>query len=315
MEVPVYLFTGFLEAGKTRLIQETMEDPDFNAGERTLILLCEEGEEELEPASFARGIDNIVLRRLSEESEINQKTLAALVKESKARRVLVEFNGMWTIDNFYRELPKDWRVFQEIMLADATTFSVYNANMRQLTVDKLKGCELVIFNRCTEDTDTMALHKLVRGVSRNANIAYEQTDGSVVNDDIEDPLPFDLDAAVVEIEDRDFAIFFRDLTEDVKKYDGKTLRYRALIGRDKRLSDREFVAGRQIMTCCADDIAYNGLICKTEEKSALKHGDWAIVEARVVIEPHALYRNPGPVLHVISTEPAEAPDEPVASFY
>ena len=46
MEIPVYLFTGFLEAGKTRFIQETLEDERFNAGERTLLLLCEEGVEE-----------------------------------------------------------------------------------------------------------------------------------------------------------------------------------------------------------------------------------------------------------------------------
>ena len=45
-QIPVYLFTGFLEAGKTKFIQETMEDPRFNEGERTLLLICEEGLEE-----------------------------------------------------------------------------------------------------------------------------------------------------------------------------------------------------------------------------------------------------------------------------
>ncbi len=42
-QIPVYLFTGFLEAGKTKFIQESMEDARVNSGERTLILLCEEG--------------------------------------------------------------------------------------------------------------------------------------------------------------------------------------------------------------------------------------------------------------------------------
>ena len=31
-EIPVYLFVGFLESGKTKFIQETMEDPRFNKG-------------------------------------------------------------------------------------------------------------------------------------------------------------------------------------------------------------------------------------------------------------------------------------------
>ncbi len=42
MSIPVYLFTGFLDAGKTAFIQETLEDPGFNTGEKTLVLLCEE---------------------------------------------------------------------------------------------------------------------------------------------------------------------------------------------------------------------------------------------------------------------------------
>ena len=33
MAIPVYAFTGFLDAGKTKFIQETLEDERFNAGE------------------------------------------------------------------------------------------------------------------------------------------------------------------------------------------------------------------------------------------------------------------------------------------
>ena len=45
-EVSVFLFLGFLESGKTKFIQETLEDERMNTGERTLLLVCEEGEEE-----------------------------------------------------------------------------------------------------------------------------------------------------------------------------------------------------------------------------------------------------------------------------
>ena len=45
-EIPVYLFVGFLESGKTKFIQETFEDPNFDSGDKTLLLVCEEGEEE-----------------------------------------------------------------------------------------------------------------------------------------------------------------------------------------------------------------------------------------------------------------------------
>ena len=315
MEIPVYLFTGFLEAGKTRLIQETMEDSDFNAGEPTLILLCEEGEGELDPSSFAHGAENVAVRTVEDLAELTESAIKKWQKELSFRRVLIECNGMWQIGEIYRRLPRGYVVYQEIMVADSTTFSTYNANMRSLTVDKLGGCEMVVFNRVTAATDRMALHKIVRGISRSVNISYESVDGSVEYDEIVDPLPFDVEADVIDIEDRDFALFFRDVTEEMMKYNGKTVRYRALIGRDPRLGDSSFVAGRQIMTCCADDIAYNGFICVGPAPSLLAHGDWAVVEAKMVIEPHALYRNPGPVLYLTSAVPCDAPEQPVASFY
>ena len=315
MEIPVYLFTGFLEAGKTRLIQETMEDSDFNAGEPTLILLCEEGEGELDPSSFAHGAENVAVRTVEDLAELTESAIKKWQKELSFRRVLIECNGMWQIGEIYRRLPRGYVVYQEIMVADSTTFSTYNANMRSLTVDKLQGCEMVVFNRVTAATDRMALHKIVRGISRSVNISYESVDGSVEYDEIVDPLPFDVEADVIDIEDRDFALFFRDVTEEMMKYNGKTVRYRALIGRDPRLGDSSFVAGRQIMTCCADDIAYNGFICVGPAPSLLAHGDWAVVEAKMVIEPHALYRNPGPVLYLTSAVPCDAPEQPVASFY
>ncbi len=316
MEFPVYLFTGFLEAGKTRLIQETMEDADFNAGEATLILLCEEGEEELCPESFNKGEKNIFIKTIETLDDINTEALLAWQKETKFRRVLIECNGMWQIGEIYRRLPRNFPVYQEIMVADATTFASYNANMRSLVVDKLQGCELVIFNRCPKSFDTMELHRLVRGISRSVNISYEYTDGTIEYDDIIDPLPFDIEADVITVEDRDFALFYRDVTEEMDKYHEKTVHFRALVAKDERLDKDTFVGGRQVMTCCVDDIAFSGFVCKVSGKCPdLKTGDWVTLTAKIEIEPHKMYRYPGPVLYVTAYEKSDAPEVPVATFY
>lgn len=50
--IPMYVFTGFLESGKTKFIQETLEDERFNAGEKTLLLVFEEGEEEYDISTY-----------------------------------------------------------------------------------------------------------------------------------------------------------------------------------------------------------------------------------------------------------------------
>ncbi len=211
MEIPVYLFTGFLGAGKTTFIQDILTDPQFNEGERTLLLLCEEGEEEYDPSTYPHKC--VYFENIEDPSELTPEHLEQLRRKYKCSRVVVEYNGMWMLDDLYSAMPDDWAVYQEFMFADAGTFLTYNANMRQLVYDKLKSCELVVFNRFLPSMDKMEFHKIVRGASRRADIAYEDPKGNVVYDDIEDPLPFDLEAPVVEIGDEDYALWYRDMTE------------------------------------------------------------------------------------------------------
>ena len=312
-EIPVYLFTGFLEAGKTRLIQETMEDERFNAGEPTLILLCEEGIEELDLSTFSGK--NVKLVTVENEQDITTEFLSKAAEMYHAERVLIEYNGMWMLQTLYEALPENWLVYQEFMLADATTFQAYNANMRQLTVDKLQSCEIIIFNRYKPSIDKMELHKIVRGVSRNATIGYEHEDGTLEQDTIEDPLPYDLEADVVEIKDVDYAIFYRDLSEDMEKYIGRTVKFTGIVARDKALPDNEFVVGRHVMVCCADDITYRGLAVKAEEPAPVSTRDWVSVTGTLVMEYNKIYRGKGPVLHMLECSPAEKPAQEVATFY
>lgn len=312
MDMPVYLFTGFLESGKTKFIQETLEDERFNAGERTLLLVCEEGEEEYDPSKFAGK--NVVIRTVDEVSELNEQNLTAWVKESKAVRVMIEYNGMWMLTDLYNAFPDKWSVYQELMFADTGTFLNYNANMRSLVVDKLQSAELVIFNRYDSATDKMDLHKIVRGVSRNAAIVYEYKDGSTEEDTIEDPLPFDIDADVVEIADKDYAVWYRDMNEELMKYNGKTVKFKGVVAKDKKLEANTFVVGRHVMTCCVEDIQYAGLVAVCSGSCPLATEDWVIVTAELSVEYHKLYRGKGPVLKVKDIARTTAPEEKVVSF-
>lgn len=311
MEIPVYIFTGFLEAGKTKSARETLADERFNSGEKTLLLLCEEGEEEY-GVSFPNT--DVTIVTVDEEQDLTQKFLSEQGKKCKADRVVVEYNGMWKLETLYQALPKNWMVYQELMFADARTFSGFNTNLRSLVVDKLQGCELVVFNRVDERTDRKALHKIVRGVSRNASISYELTDGTLEYDEIEDPLPFDINAPVIRIEDKDYAWWYRDFTEDMGKYIGKKICFKAIVAKDRKMPEGTVVAGRHIMTCCADDIAYRGIVCKYTALFSLKTRDWVMVEGELKHEYHDLYCGKGPVLYASMISMTEPPEQPVATF-
>ena len=313
MDIAVYLFTGFLEAGKTTFIRDTLRDPNFNDGKRTyLVVTCEEGEEELDPTDLG---ENVNVASFSDEASLSKDRLSALQKRAGADILVVEYNGMWSLDSFYNALPDGWIVYQEIFIADSTTILSYNANMRQQTVDKLTSSEMVVFNRVTPNTDKMALHKLVRGISRKANICYEDTEGDIEFDDIEDPLPFDINASVIEISDEDFAIFYRDMTEDFAKYDGKTVKFKGIVALDKSLPKGQYAIGRHIMTCCEADIAYRGVVADGMGALKLDTRDWVTVEGKLIEEYSKLYRAKGPVLKVKTIAPAERPEQEVATFY
>ena len=215
------MFTGFLEGGKTRFMQETLEDERFNSGEKTLLLQCEEGIEELDPSRFPGGGKNILIQEIDSPEQINADYLNELAKKAKAERVLIEYNGMWNLNDLAQAMPENWIVYQEFMFADARCFLSYNANMRSLMVDKLMTAELIVLNRATPDLDKMEIHKVIRGVSRRVNIAYEYPDGRVEYDEIEDPLPFDVNADPIVIEDSDYALWYRDMSEEMEKYSGQ----------------------------------------------------------------------------------------------
>ena len=315
METVVYLFTGFLEAGKTRLIQETLQDRGFNDGsEKILLILCEEGEEEYETIKFA-GAENVDYVVIEDKEQLTEEYLTELQTKYGSERVIVEYNGMWALEDFFKAMPEGWMINQLMTFFDARTILNYNANMRQLMVDKLTGCEMVVFNRTTPETDKMALHKLVRGVSRRANICYEDMAGEIEFDQIEDPLPFDINAPVIDIKDEDFAIFYRDMTEEFPKYNGKTVRFKGIVALDSALGKSQFAVGRHIMTCCADDIAYRGVVAKGTLGKSLKTRDWVIVEGKLLEENSPIYRGRGPVLTVTKLEFSEKPEQEVATFY
>ena len=313
-ETPVYLFLGFLESGKTKFIQETLEDPRFSTGEKTLLLVTEEGVEEYETIKFsnAESVDLVVLE---DKEQLNEAYLTELQIKYGAERVVVEYNGMWTLEEFFNAMPEGWMINQVMTFFDSNTFVNYNANMRQLVFDKIQNTQLVVFNRFNETVDKMELHKIVRAISRRCDIVYEQTDGKAEFDEIEDPLPFDINAPVITIEDRDYAFFYRDLTENLEAYIGKTVKFRGLVATDKRLSPKDIVVGRHVMTCCEADIQYCGLACVLPEEMGLKMRDWISVTAKIQFQKHTIYKGKGPVLIAEKVIICEEPEEQLATFY
>lgn len=312
-EVPVYLFEGFLDSGKTTFIQETLEDPSFNEGKKTLLLLLEEGEVEYNPSKFA--FNNVEIVTVDEEEDLTTEFLNELQKKNNFEKVICEYNGMWNLDSFFNALPENWTVYQEMTFFDSQSILQYNDNMRNLVVDKMKSPETIVFKNFRGGMDKIPFHKLVRTINRRCTIIYEYGPNKFEIDDIKDELPYDMKADVIEIEDKDYAIWYADMNDNEKNYYQKTVKFkgRTLLGGG--LKDDEFVIGRHIMTCCVQDIQFGGLVAKWPGAKLLEHGGWIVMTAEIVREFNKMYDAIGPVFHVKEVKKCDPPEEEVATFY
>ena len=313
-EVMVFLITGFMDSGKTKLINETIYGSEFkDTPDKKLVLCCEDGENEYDEEKLKTVNAKLVM--LEEEDDFNEETLKKLAKDYDPDIVFIEYNGTWEVAPIYEmKLPAGWMIAQSIATVDATTFEMYQNNMRAMMNEVIFGAELVIFNRTTEATNKRKFRGAVKAINRPAQIIYEKMDGSV--DTAEEELPFDIDADVIEISDADYAIWFTDCMDKPKKYEGKTVHFLGLVynPEDGSLKRNVFVPGRFAMTCCVEDIQFLGMKCKYDEAYTLKHRSWVDFTGTIKIEFAKEYRGLGPVLYAKNVVAAQKPEDELVYF-
>lgn len=311
-DIPVYLFTGFLESGKSTCIQEILEEGNFADGMKTLFLITEEGEKEVDENLLQHYKVSPVI--LDEEEDLTEEKCIELVKEYKPSRIMIEVNGMWDLSKLLNlTIPENWAVVQTFTTVNAQTFPMYINNMKSLLMAHFQHSDLVIFNRCTPDMDKPSMRRTVKGINRQAQVLFEAEDGSVESN-IEEELPYDVTASEITLEDDDFGLWYLDVSEHPDKYEGKTIVFKGQVYRNRSFPKDAFVPARAAMTCCADDIAKIGFICHYADAERLAVDDWVTVSVRV--KPEFDKRSQGlyPVLWAEKVESAQPPEEEVVYF-
>ncbi len=318
LDIPVYMINGFLESGKTTFIKTTLEDEEFINGDRILLIVCEEGEEEYDEAKLNKK--NIFIENVESREEFSKDFLNKVNAEYHPDKVIVELNGVWQMADFLdMDVPKGWTMVQIITLVDASTFMNYVSNMRSMMMEQIKYSDTIIFNRCKADTKKLDIRRTVKPVNRKAQLIYEAEDGIDMNQEEEDELPFDVSADRIELHDDDFGLWYLDALDYAKKYEGKTMCFKAMFYRDKKMPMDTFVPGRFAMQCCANDIGFIGFTSRIPSAYAdflAKHQnrDWIYVEAKLKVEFRREYRGRGPVLYVTKLEDSAPADEEIVYF-
>ena len=309
--IPIYLINGFLEGGKTEFINFTMQQEYFNDGEKTLLIVCEEGEEEYDPAVLAKL--HTVMVTLENESGLTAEFLKEMKKKYRPQRVIIEYNGMWRMNTLTdMKLPSGYELYQIITILDASTFQLYLDNMKSLVVDMVSLADMIVFNRCTPDMPLSMFKRSIRAVNRQGQVIFEDENGELA--DFEEELPYNMDAPVIEIAEDDFGIFYVDALDHPERYDNKVVRFTARVLRTPAFPKGSFLPGRNAMTCCADDVAFIGVLCYFDQAASLKSRQWVEITARLRWQYCEAYKDEGPVLYAASVEQTQPPKEDLVYF-
>lgn len=307
---PVYVINGFLESGKTEFISFTLSQPYFQIKGKTLLLLCEEGENEYDVNLLKQSRTEVEL--IEEETDFTPEKLTELEKKHKPERIIIEYNGMWNYKN--AKLPWYWKIEQQITIIDGSTFPMYYTNMRSLLAEMIRGSEMIIFNRCDTVRDQLNTYKRnIKAVNAKADVVFEDSNGEI-DEIFEEDLPYDLNQETIVLNNRGYGIWYLDSMDHLERYVGKKLQFVAMVLKPENFPSDYFVPGRMAMTCCAEDMAFLGYACEFAGAGALKQKEWVRVTATVSKEYWEDYKGEGPVLHAVSVEKTKAPKEEVISF-
>ncbi len=292
--IPVFLINGFLEAGKTRFINFTLEQEYFQTEGRTLLIVCEEGEDSYEAEALKKFNTDIVYAENKEEVAADR--LAELGEKYSPERILIEWNGMWLQDEL--KIPASWFINQTISILDTSTMELYLKNMKPFMGPMLKNAELVICNRADDISEEKLgeYYLAMKAIASEAEIVFEGREGEI-RGDFCIQTPYNIDSEKLIIKPEHFGIFFVDTMDRPERYDGKEVEFTAQVLRPPNFPSNCLVAGRRCMTCCEADMQFLGFICYYEGAAAFRTKDWIKIRAKLKSEHNPQYGRVGPVIY------------------
>lgn len=292
----IYIFNGFLDSGKTTFLKDTVLNTDFCDGEKSLIIVSEQGEIEYDDDELSDYDCDIVY--VGNEAVFTLEFFQQMKDKYDPTQVFIELNGMYNTDNIINmDKPAGWEVVQVLTTINAKTFSLYVNNMRSLIYNQVLRSDLVIFNRIDDTMKKSFLRNTIKSINGSVQIIYEKEDGTV-NQMEEDELPYDTSSDYLDVLDHDFGIFCYDTLDHPETYDQKTIKIRGkYIGQDK-LINNGFILGREAMVCCEQDTSLIGMVCVHPESSKLIPGEWVELEGKVYLKYDPEYGGDIDVLYV-----------------
>jgi hypothetical protein len=308
-KIPTFFINGIMDAGKTSFITETIKTDGFN--QPTLLIVCEEGETEYD-AKMLKFEHNTDIVYYEDQESFTYQSIQEKIDEFKPKRIVIEMNGMWDLSKL--QFPQCMDLVQVIAFVDATTFPIYFNNMRQKMVEIVQKAQLVVFTHVTDASKQLEPFKTPLKMANSQGAFYIMDEKFVATDAFEEPLPYDVEADVIDVKRDDFATFYIDTFDHKERYEGKVVEYDNQIFFSDKLPAGTFIAGRKVMNCCANDVQLCGFLVKSKMGLDLKDRSWIHIKAKLVYEFSKEYNEEECMLEPIEIKVIEAPKEDVLNL-
>lgn len=309
MPTPVFVVTGFLDSGKTQMVKETLMEQDWIEPGITLLIRCEDGENEYSREYLESK--QMVMLEIEDMEQLNATFFKNCEKNYRPAQVVIEYNGMWKLEDLLSiKYPRNWELQGVYSTVNGETLDMYLTNMRNMLMEQLTESELIVVNRCSKKVDRSGFRRALKVQNPMAQLIFEDTEGNIIQPS-EDDLPYDVKKDKIVIEDQDFGVWYVDAYDHPELYLHKDIEFTAQAFRPKNMGEDMFVPVRRIMTCCADDIRFYGYPCKLEGKQAIVKNQWVRVTARFEFESVASFGSKQPVLYLKEMTPTAKPEDDV----
>lgn len=257
MAIPLYLFAGLLDSGKTTVLKETLADEVFHDGLETLIIALEDGEVQYDN-KFLKAVKAKLLR-LEDLTHLTKKLQYNILHKYHFSRIFLETNGLEDEYSFIKNggLLQEIELAEALCIADASQFRLQITNLRTFFYNHIKGAEVCIFNRFDREDDYLYIRNNLKALNPGLKLVFENSKGAIVQ--VKNKELFDLSKGYLVIKDTDFGLWYMDFADNPLKYAKIKITLNLELLADYPTLAHSLFLGRQAMVCCADDLARIGL--------------------------------------------------------
>ena len=294
----IYFVNGFMDAGKTKFINELIGLDYFQIDGVTLLLVCEEGDGEYDEELLREN--NVYVKYIEKEEDFKEDNIVEIEKEIRPLRTIVEFNGMWNRKEL--QLPWYWNDIMEIAIIDASTFEIFSNNLKTYMADHVRNAYMTVFENCQGLMDKLPYYRRnVRAINSKTNFVFKDEKGEIYPKFDED-LPYDIEADKIEVSDDTFAYLYLDVMEDVERYVGKEVCFSGMV---IKVQKQSLLIGRYALTCCTKDLSVFAFICDGVNVEEFNTDEWVKLKALVTKEYIDKFQMWIPILKISEIEHIE----------